>query len=104
MPLNIIDIDVNNLEFCPGPCRSIQKESKPIILGRSRLWYEFKPHSGGRLNNFTYPIDENNLIELKNVRLCRDCYSRYLEYSVAKDYNSLLRDGKTVYKKIEKNK
>lgn len=89
---NNIVIDVSDTKFCVGPCISEEKETtKKKFL---------KPYSGGRYKEFCYPIGKNSYLILKNVRICANCNSRYLEFSEEKDNESLKQDAKTIREKL----
>jgi hypothetical protein len=77
-----ITLDVSLIKFCPGPCNSIELEKEPLDSK-----YEFKPHTGGRYNNFKYKICKNKYLIIKNARICEGCYKlyQYSEYSLDGD-------------------
>ena len=91
--------DVSDIKFCPGPCNSKIIESKPVIGKNNELWHEFKPHTGGMYNCLTYPIGYYSM-NLTNVRLCRDCNSRHLEFWDEQSYENLERDAYTIIEKL----
>ena len=95
---NDITIDVSNIKFCPGPCNSKTHESKPFIK-KNEYWFEFKPHTGGRYSCFSYPLSTNTL-NLTNVRMCRSCNSRHLEFWDEDAYEDLKDDAKIILKKL----
>lgn len=89
---NNIVIDVSHTKFCVGPCSSKEEESKVNI---------FKPKSGGRYKEFYYPLNKNSYLILKNVRICCDCNSRYLEFIDEEDNERLKQDSKMIRKKLK---
>ena len=98
MNTNDIIIDASNIKFCPGPCNSKTVENKPVKIA-NKNWYNFKPHSGGRYSELSYPIN-NNSLKLKNVRLCRSCNKRHLEFWDEQSYENLENDAYTIIKKL----
>ena len=92
------DIDASNIQFCPGPCNSTTSEPEPINIG-SKLYYSFKPHSGGRYECIYYPFKGRNLC-LRNVRICSGCNNRHLEFWDENDYEQLEKDANVIIKKL----
>lgn len=72
-----IAIDVSNIKYCPGPCKSIEPEVR----------YSFKPITGGRYSNFTYKMHKGGNLIIQNARVCESCYKlyQYVEYSYSLD-------------------
>tara|TARA_B000000477_G_scaffold124573_1_gene132779 strand:+ start:11605 stop:11922 length:318 start_codon:yes stop_codon:yes gene_type:complete len=97
-----ITIDVSNIKFCPGPCNSIVPESEPVKIA-NKNWYNFKPHTGGRYDCLSYPIGMYSL-SLLNVRMCRRCNKRNLEFWEEQSYEDLQNDAKIILKKLENHK
>tara|TARA_B110001452_G_C14991481_1_gene346618 strand:+ start:228 stop:539 length:312 start_codon:yes stop_codon:yes gene_type:complete len=96
-----INIDVSNINFCPGPCKYKMSELEPININ-SELYYLFKPHSGGRYKSIYYPF-KKQYICLKNVRICSGCNNRHLEFWDEKNYEQLEKDANIIIKKLNLN-
>lgn len=95
-----ITIDVSNIKFCPGPCNSKTHESKPVKIKNNQYRFEFKPHTGGMYGCFSYPLSTYTL-NLTNVRMCRSCNSRHLEFWDQDAYEDLENDAKIIIKKLD---
>lgn len=72
-----IAIDVSEIKYCPGPCKSIEHE----------IGYSFKPTTGGRYSNFIYKMHKGGKLIIQNARMCEACYQlyQYVEYSTDAD-------------------
>lgn len=101
MNTNDIIINCSNIKFCPGPCNLKTIEQKPIKI-ENKYWYNFKPHSGGRYDEISYPFN-NTMLKLKNVRLCRSCNKRNLEFWDEQSYENLENDASVIIKKLNIN-
>lgn len=114
---NLIILDLNNINFCPGPCKNIEKEPEPIIIKKKIvnsnneiLYYKkekkyfFKPYNGNKYEQFCYPIDNEMTLHLNKVRMCTKCYDKYLENWKNKEYLELEKSAKKIIKKINNNK
>jgi hypothetical protein len=68
-----IAIDVSDIKYCPGPCKSIEPENN----------YCFKPNTGGSYSRFIYKMYKGGNLIIKNARICEGCYKlyQYIEYS-----------------------
>tara|TARA_B100001540_G_scaffold317677_1_gene352091 strand:+ start:202 stop:543 length:342 start_codon:yes stop_codon:yes gene_type:complete len=93
-----INLNVKNIKFCPGPCNCKKVEPEHTILN-NKEWYVFKPHSGGCYTEISYAIG-NYSLNLLNVRLCRGCNSRNLEFWAEECHESLNQDAETILKKL----
>lgn len=89
---NII-VDVSDMKFCVGPCNSKEEETTEKKF--------LKPYSGGMYNEFWYPISEECNLILKNVRICKCCNNRYLEFWEEDEINFLKEDAQVILKKLE---
>lgn len=67
----IIGFDCSGITFCCGPCESTVEENPERIF--------LKPNNGGRYARFTWKTQDDTLIDLRNVRMCRPCCHRYME-------------------------
>lgn len=114
---NLIILDLNNINFCPGPCKNIIEEPEPVIIKKKIVNYNneildykkekkyfFKPYNGNKYDQFCYPIDNIMTLHLNNVRMCSMCYDKYLENYKNKEYLELEKSAKKIIKKIYKNK
>lgn len=114
---NLIILDLNNIDFCPGPCKNIESEPEPIIIKKKIVnsnneildykkekKYFFKPYNGKKYDQFCYPIDTERTLHLNNVRMCTKCYDKYLENWKNKEYLELEKSAKKIIKKIYNNK
>lgn len=91
-PENIV-VDVTDMKFCVGPCSSKEEETTEKKF--------LKPYSGGKYEEFCYPIGEECNLILKNVRICNSCNHRYLEFWEENEIDSLKGDAQTILKKLE---
>jgi len=97
MSCNIV-IDANNVKFCCGPCCSADPEPEPINLG-SEPYHCYKPHSGGRYQQFVWPLYNGDSLSVINLRVCHGCFSRYNDDEFDEDHR--IRDGYIVMQKLK---
>lgn len=113
---NIINLNLKNIKFCPGPCKYITNEPEPVnikkkVLDNNNIFieyknknlYYFKPHNGKNYESLYYPINYNRTLYLNNVRICTKCYNEYLNNWEKKEYKKLEKNAKTIINKIKKN-
>lgn len=113
---NIINLNLKNIKFCPGPCKYITNEPEPVnikkkVLDNNNIFieyknknlYYFKPHNGKNYESLCYPINYNRTLYLNNVRICTKCYNEYLNNWEKKEYKKLEKNAKTIINKIKKN-
>lgn len=81
-PMSSLDVilNVQNVKFCPGPCKCKTNEPEPIEVNNEKRHF-FKPYSGGRYVYFIYPMLNGGDLILENVRMCSGCNSRYHDMS-----------------------
>lgn len=99
---NII-VNAENIKFCPGPCNDYSDECPPKTFGNEKRYY-FKPYSGGRYNQLSYPMHNGGELFLKNVRICSYCCKRLIEFDEEGCIEYLQNDSKNVIKKLQKMK
>lgn len=97
-----IIIEAQNIKFCPGPCNDTTPEPSPN-KSENEVWYTFKPHSVGRYERLSYPMSNGGELILKNVRICRSCCHRHIEFEEEGYTEYLLRDGNTILEKLKKS-
>jgi len=101
----LFNINCQEIKYCCGPCNNNDIE-KPGVLIDDNLKYILKPHDGKRYRLFMYTLLNEDILYLKNLRLCRECLNRYDE----SDYFNLDKksiyyyDGVNILKKIINNK
>ena len=113
---NMINLDLKNIKFCPGPCKYITNEPEPVnikkkVLDNNNIFieyknkklYYFKPHNGKNYESLCYPINYNRTLYLNNVRICTKCYNEYLNDWEKKEYKKLEKNAKTIINKIHNN-
>ena len=93
-------INAENINFCPGPCHDTNPEPLPRKFGNDDL-YAFKPHSGGRYASLSYPMSDGGHLVLQNVRLCRSCCRRHMEFEDNGFVDYLISDCRLILKKME---
>jgi len=98
---NDIIVQGEKINFCPGPCNSIEPEPPKKQFGKE-TWYSFKPHSGGRYQNIQYPMSDGGNLILENVRICRSCCYRHIEFEEEELYEYLHKDSEIIIKKLKK--
>lgn len=96
---NIV-IQADNINFCPGPCIDTTLEPLPKKFGKENV-YVFKPHSGGRYQSISYPMSGGGELILKNVRMCRSCYRRHMEFDEEDLIQYLNKDCDNIIKKLK---
>ena len=90
-------INANNINFCCGPCCSVDPEPEPVNYG-NEPYHCYKPHSGGRYARFVWPRVNGGSITVTNLRVCHGCFSRYNDDEF--DTDDLVRDGNVVMTKL----
>jgi hypothetical protein len=101
-----VTLNVENVKFCPGPCKCTTYETKPIVVT-----YETESYSD---NSYTYPMLNGGLLTLENVRMCAGCNHRYLDMMdnmdnmVNNEYYDVMSkmyddDAKTIVAKLRNN-
>lgn len=100
---NDIIINAENIKFCPGPCNDYSEECPPETRGNEKRYF-FKPYSGGRYNQLSYPMQNGGEIFLKNVRMCSYCCKRLIEFDEEGCIEYLQNDSKNIIKKLQKMK
>jgi len=91
-------IDAKNVKFCCGPCCSVDFEPEPINIS-SEPYHCYKPHSGGRYQQFIWPLSNGGSVSVINLRVCHGCFSRYNDDDF--DTDDRIRDGCVVMKKLK---
>lgn len=99
--MNNITIDANNVNFCCGPCSSIEPEPEPTNH-LDGPWYALKPHirrNGKAYFKFVWPLPKNGCLIVKNLRICDFCCSRYNDHEFSEEEQ--IRDANTIIKKLK---
>mgnify|MGYP001162610173 CR=1 FL=1 len=100
--MNNITIDAKNVNFCCGPCSSIEPEPEPINH-LDGPWYALKPHirrDGKTYHKYVWPLPKNGRLVVKNLRVCESCCSRYNDDEFSD--GDRIRDANTIIKKLKK--
>jgi len=96
----VIEIDANDIKFCCGPCCSTLPEPEPTWLDNKHEYhYVFKPYSGKKYVPFNWPLPNNGMIVVKNLRVCDGCNRRYNDDDF--EEKDLIRDGLAVLDKLK---
>lgn len=98
MSCNVV-IDAKNVKFCCGPCCSVDPEPESLNFG-SEPYHCYKPHSGGRYKQFTWPLSNGGSVSVINLRVCHGCFSRYNDDEFSDE--DRIRDANTIIKKHKK--
>lgn len=91
-------INAKNINFCCGPCCSVDPEPKPINHG-NEPYHFYKPHDGHRYAKFVWPCSDGGNVTVTNLRICHGCFSRYNDDDF--DDEDLIRDGIIVFEKLK---
>ena len=76
----LIGKDCTKIDFCIGPCTCTLQETQ------DHKW--LKPYSGNRYKQMTWQLRNGDVLDLRNVRICKPCNDRYLEMKDGvKDYD-----------------
>ena len=67
----LIGKDCTEIDFCIGPCTSTLEETEHC------KW--LKPYSGDRYKQLTWQFRNGDVLDLRNVRICKSCNDRYLK-------------------------
>lgn len=97
MSCNVV-INAKNVNFCCGPCCSVDPELEPLNHGAEPYHY-YKPHSGKRYMEFVWPLSNGGSVSVTNLRVCHGCFSRYNDDEF--DTDDLIRDGYIVMQKLK---
>jgi hypothetical protein len=103
-----VTLNVENVKFCPGPCKWKNPEPEPVIRNNEKD-HHFKPYNGGRYIYFIYPMLNGGNLTLKNVRMCPGCYHHYQDMMDSMDdvelYDEMLNmsdcAAKTIIAKLQ---
>lgn len=98
---NDIIINAENIKFCPGPCNDLSHEPPPEKFGNEKRYY-FKPYSGGRYQQLSYPMKSGGELFLTNVRICSSCCKRLIQFEEDNCIEYLQNDSETILKKLQK--
>lgn len=67
----LIGKDCSSINYCVGPCNCTLEETE------DRKW--MKPYDGKRYMQMTWQRANGDIVDLRNVRICKPCNDRYLE-------------------------
>ena len=91
-------INAKNINFCCGPCCSVDPEPEPLNHG-NEPYHCYKPHRGGRYAKFVWPCSDGGNVTVTNLRVCHGCFSRYNDDDF--DDEDRVSDGIIVAKKLK---
>lgn len=102
--MNNITIDAKNVNFCCGPCSSVEPEPEPVPTNHpDGPWYTLKPHirrDGKTYHKYVWPLPKNGRLVVKNLRVCEFCCSRYNDDEFSDE--DRIRDANTIIEKLKK--
>lgn len=67
----LIGKNCTEIDFCIGPCSCTLQETQ------HQKW--LKPYNGNRYKQMTWQLRNGDILDLRNVRICKACNDRYLE-------------------------